>query len=425
MAAAENLRFRLEAPPSARRRAFKPDSPAGSRGGMRIPMAFASPLQLSVAGSLMFSAGGLYGWSAVIPAIQSAFHSSAEQAGMVFSFAIVAFSASVFAVPRTGGRLAGMRGGGFIGAAGALFLAISVYSTSYPMFLAAFGVGFGAASGGIYIVALDVAGRARTPWLMVPVMIAAFGLGGAVFGPLMRLLVEAGAGLASLAAIAAPLLLASVVALGAGGAATAEIEELGDAAAGGFAGNRLRIALVWLIFCLGSMAGLMVLGLASSIVETKGAPVLLSSAILTGIAIGNTAGRLAVGALVRLVLPRSIIAVATAIIAIGIVIAWQSPNPMLVGGGLVVIAAGYGLVASGIPTLTGAMFGAERLGRVFSVVFSAWGVAGLTAPWLAGRLFDRQGDYGWAFLLAMSATVSALLLSLAFAKQLAGSRDFR
>ncbi|MDE0114248.1 MAG: hypothetical protein OXN84_18415, partial [Albidovulum sp.] len=71
-----------------------------------------------------------------------------------------------------------------------------------------------------------------------------------------------------------------------------------------------------------------------------------------------------------------------------------------------------GLVASGIPTLTRGMFGSALFGRVFSLIFSAWGIAGLTAPWLAGRIFDQWGDYRFAFILALGATVLASLLSL-------------
>ena len=174
--------------------------------------------------------------------------------------------------------------------------------------------------------------------------------------------------------------------------------------------------LLWLIFCLGSMGGLMTLGLASSIVEERGASIMLSSATLTGIAIGNTSGRLAVGLLAQRVLPEKIILCATLIIALGIGAAWHFAYPAAVGAGLVLIASGYGLVASGIPTLTGAMFGAARFRRIFSVVFSAWGLAGLTAPWLAGWTFDLSGDYGIAFFLAFCATAFAFVLSLVLVK---------
>ena len=176
-------------------------------------MAFSTPSQLWIAGGLMTSAGSLYSWSAMIPAIREEFSSTTEQAGMVFSFAILAFSIAVIFVPRAGRQLQGLRGGGIIGTAGCVFLGLAVVSPNYFIFLVCFALGFGAASGGIYISVLDIAGRARNPKLMVPVMVAAFGFGGALFGPLLRLLVEAGGGLASLLAVAAPLICISALAL--------------------------------------------------------------------------------------------------------------------------------------------------------------------------------------------------------------------
>ena len=161
----------------------------------------------------------------------------------------------------------------------------------------------------------------------------------------------------------------------------------------------------------------MTLGLASSIVEERGASMLLSSATLAGIAIGNTSGRLAVGLLAQRLLPQKIIVGATLVIAFGIGVAWLPAYPAaVVGAGLVLIASGYGLVASGIPTLTRAMFGSARFGRIFSVIFSAWGFAGLTAPWLAGWIFDQWGDYRFAFVLALGATALAFALSLMLVK---------
>ena len=379
-------------------------------------------MQLWVGGALMFSAGGLYAWSAVIPAIQAAYSSTAEQAGMVFSFAILSFAVVVFLVPRAGGKLLRLRGGGIFGAAGAAFLGIAATAPNFFVFLAAFSLGFGSASGGVYIVVLDMAGRSRLPRLMVPVMVASFGLGGAIFGPLLRLLVEEGAGLASLAAVALPLIFASALAI----AARSEIESENKrtAVVGGdeVPASWHRIVLIWFIFCLGSMGGLMTLGLATSIVETRGASILLSSATLTGIAIGNTSGRLAVGVLGRWMLPRSIFDCATIVTALGIGLAWNSSRPELVCAGLVLIAAGYGLVASGIPTLVRALFGAARFGRMFSFIYTAWGVAGLTSPWLAGWIFDRWGDYRFAFMFAMAATIMAFFLSVGLGKNRLGDR---
>ena len=73
--------------------------------------------------------------------------------------------------------------------------------------------------------------------------------------------------------------------------------------------------------------------------------------------------------------------------------------------GLVLVAAGYGLLAAAVPSVTRAAFGAVEFSRKFSLVFTAWGVAGLSAPWISGALFDATGDFRLALLSALGMTL--------------------
>jgi hypothetical protein len=60
------------------------------------------------------------------------------------------------------------------------------------------------------------------------------------------------------------------------------------------------------------------------------------------------------------------------------------------------------------------LFPAAQFARRFSVIFTAWGVAGLLSPWIAGAIFDDTGSFGGAIMVALIATLvsasSALLL---------------
>ena len=49
--------------------------------------------------------------------------------------------------------------------------------------------------------------------------------------------------------------------------------------------------------------------------------------------------------------------------------------------------------------------------KVYGRVFTAWGAAGLIAPWLAGFLYDRYGGYGLA--MAMAGAFSLLSAAVA------------
>ncbi len=80
--------------------------------------------------------------------------------------------------------------------------------------------------------------------------------------------------------------------------------------------------------------------------------------------------------------------------------------------GLVATATGYGLLASAMPTLVGSLFGKHVFAHFFSIVFTAWGVAGLVAPWIAGVIFDNTGSFDAAILAALISTVGACMTLL-------------
>jgi hypothetical protein len=61
----------------------------------------------------------------------------------------------------------------------------------------------------------------------------------------------------------------------------------------------------------------------------------------------------------------------------------------------------------------GIYFGVANFGRYLGRLLTSWGLAGLTAPWLAGWLFDRYGDYRWACVFGLAASLLAVLTALA------------
>ena len=50
--------------------------------------------------------------------------------------------------------------------------------------------------------------------------------------------------------------------------------------------------------------------------------------------------------------------------------------------------------------------------RVYGRVFTAWGAAGLLAPWFAGTLFERSGGYTTALIVAGATALVSLLAAL-------------
>jgi len=368
--------------------------------------------------ALCFVAGSLYGSSAIIPALGNAYGVQLQKSGIVFSLAIVAFTVAVYFASRLPARYRGLTGAVWAGGFGALALVFSAFSPNYLAFLGFYSLGFGAASGAIYILCVELAGQSSHPKFLTPVMIAAFGLGGAVFGPAIRLLVGAGLGLRAIVFLAASLGLMTLLGWHRNKRGDpyerrhSEISSDRPALSTGVRSQRSATLLLWMTFVFGSAAGLMILGLASVMVESRGGTIALSSVALAGVAVGNTLGRLSVGGLAELIPPSVVIVLATLLVAIGVAVAGMAISPEQIAIGLVLVATGYGAMAAGIPTYTRLLFGTAAFGRKFSLIFTAWGVAGLTAPWFASYSYDATGDFKSAFSVAFGVTVLALLSSV-------------
>ena len=56
-----------------------------------------------------------------------------------------------------------------------------------------------------------------------------------------------------------------------------------------------------------------------------------------------------------------------------------------------------------------ARFGPARFAKVYGRVFTAWGAAGLAAPWIAGALYNVSGTYTVALVLAACAALFSAL----------------
>ena len=159
----------------------------------------------------------------------------------------------------------------------------------------------------------------------------------------------------------------------------------------------------------------MVLGLASKIIEQAGGSLTVASAGLAGVALGNTLGRLSVSAQLCFISATQAAFLATLTIGGGLLLVLFSTVAASTAIGLSLVALGYGIMASAIPVMVQRQFGAANFSRIFSIIFTAWGLAGLASPWLAGVLFDISGSFSIAILLAFAVTILCGLLLGCFA----------
>ena len=81
--------------------------------------------------------------------------------------------------------------------------------------------------------------------------------------------------------------------------------------------------------------------------------------------------------------------------------------PALVAFALV-MGVGYGGIAAMTPAVAAARFGIEGLGEMLGFLFTAFGVACLVGPPLAGVLADSSHDYKWPAIIALVGGVISL-----------------
>ena len=309
-----------------------------------------------------------------------------------------------------------------------------------------FGVFFGVANGighgtAIRIGASDIfAGRKGTA---TGVLMAARAGGPILLGPLTHLAVQRAGPFAVLVVLGGSFFLALPLVLGllrrggfGGGGAPPRGRASGPVPAGPASSEasdwaRLRarsgrVARVGACLGLGSVCGLMTFGHAAAIVADRGGSEALVASCVALMAATNFCGRLAGGVLIdRLSSRRARKASFEALdglraLAFLWVLLFHVQMYGLAFPGSSVAAVGmllgtmltFGLITPAIAVALSRQVGEDLFARTYGVIFFAWGLAGLTAPWLAGLLYDLTGGYAGALRLGLACALAAAAAGL-------------
>jgi len=171
---------------------------------------------------------------------------------------------------------------------------------------------------------------------------------------------------------------------------------------------------MWIAYALGTSAGLMVISQLVPFAKSQGIPsaALATMGLFVG-AIGNASGRILSGwmsdALGRLNVLRLMIAISA--IAMPILYA-VGANVALLYIMVFVVYWCYGTQLSVNASTTSDFWGTKNAGINYGLLFTAWGVAGIIGPRIAGVLFDKYKNYRYAFYTAAVLAVVALLCEL-------------
>ena len=370
---------------------------------------------LAAAVLIMLSLGTLYAWSLFLAPLEAALSLGRGPVSSIFGLATVSFAAALLFMPLayryvSASSIALLAG--WLAAAG---LALSALAPGGLLAVqSGYGVAFGLANGIGYGLALQVANDAlpRRRGLATGIVVAAYAMGAVLFAPLARWglghwsvwqCFAAMAGYFAAAGVLFWLLLKGVRCAPHSGRLTHAMQATQP---------RRTFWLLWGLFLFGAGAGLMALGHAAGLVSAYGGSVPALALGTAVIALGNGSGRLAAGWLSDHVEPRLVLAGAGALgaLSLGVLALW--PGPETVYPALAGIGFAYGLIAAGVAAAVAYFYGRELVSAVFGRVFTAWGIAGLTAPVLAGLLLDAGGSYLPALYLAAGSALLAMICSL-------------
>ncbi|MEH6647649.1 MFS transporter [Sulfitobacter sp.] len=156
-----------------------------------------------------------------------------------------------------------------------------------------------------------------------------------------------------------------------------------------------RIVTIWVAYGSCVFAGLMAIGHAAGISETAGYSGWIAAAAIAGC---NLVGSLLSGWLSDRVSHRFILTILPLLSAVALLALSVFPSVTIPLLGVVGFA--YGGTIATYPAAIAILFSGENGAHAYGRVFTAWGVAGLLAPWLAGQTYDWGGGYTAALWIA-------------------------
>jgi OFA family oxalate/formate antiporter-like MFS transporter len=180
-------------------------------------------------------------------------------------------------------------------------------------------------------------------------------------------------------------------------------------------GDRFFLALLAGMFC-GTFAGLLVIGNLKPIALAGGIGPVQAAAAISLFAVGNAAGRISWGWIADRIGERSIWM--SLVLLAGAVAPLLAVGSSPVGFMAVTALIGFGFGACFVvyAAAVAHRYGPAMVGKLYPLVFLAYGLAGITGPALGGWLYDATGQYTHAIL----ASVGILLVGLVIACVLLG-----
>ena len=376
--------------------------------------------------------GVLYSWGAFQTTLVQEYGWSATETQVPYMIACFIFATSM--VP--GGRLQDRIGPKTVimmaGVAALIGLLLSGYLITPVGLSISFGIIFGLAMGFGYAAPTPAAVKWFGPHkrgLISGIVVSGFGLAGLYIAPLARYLLEA-FGLSQtfiILGIAYGIVIIVLAQLISNPPAAYVPEPPPPHLASKFAAKAKGVVVdyewkqmiktpqffgLWSMFCIGTLAGLLIIGQLRSIgLEQAGLSSDMAFWLISVYAIFNWAGRIGCGIISDKIGPRLtlVLMFALQVVAFALFSTFVTAVPLFIGTS--VVAFTFGGMLTIFPAISADYFGVKNLGVNYGLVFTAWGGGGVFGPLLGGIVRDMTGTYGIAY--AVSAILSAVGIVLA------------
>lgn len=333
--------------------------------------------------------GSIHAFSVFLAPLEIAFGTSRATVSLIYSFGLVFLTATVLFGPTVYSRLQPATIYIWVAFLGAIGAGVASIADGYWLVWVGYSLIFGIANGLGYGFGLQFAARANPnhAGLAMGVVTASYALG-AVLAPYgFDLALTFGGFFLAMATLGSVVFVVSI------GAAVL-VARSGVKYTDTQAARRVThlpvglIAMIWVAYGSGVAAGLMAIGHAAGIAATAGFAGWIAAATIAGF---NLVGSLLSGWLSDRISHRRILTTLPIIGAAALLALTVLPEQTLILLGVVGFA--YGGTIATYPAAIANLFPGEDGPHAYGRVFTAWGAAGLVAPWLAGQIYDWTGHY--------------------------------
>ena len=371
----------------------------------------------AVAAALLFNPmlGSLYAWSVFLAPLEAELSVPRAEISSVFSIAILCFTTGLVSAPLANSRMPTA----CLPIVATVFcvigLSVAAIADSVPVLTFGYGMLFGYGSGFGYSVTLQLINHAlvNRRGLANGLGFGAFPFGAIVFSFVFGMAIDdirpqslfaaTGIILALSGCTAALLTKRSAINFWANTSSESNIDATTPAP---------QFFVLWSGFLLAAASGMWAIGHAAGILSSQGGGELFAMIGAVFVNIGNAGGRFCAGWACDHFSPGRVALTSHVGSLIGFMILATDPGPLKALIAVTFFGLSYGIASGAYPSALSIFFGVAKYGRNLGILMTAWGVAGLSTPWIGGWLFDLTNDYMLVSVIGLAIATAGITVAL-------------